>query len=88
MYVSKHMGGGSVEHEVMRYFQNAQVPDAKKQLAKRAGFELCRGNISTMKQLCGLCEHSPEKLLQIRNIGEKTAALILEICAMYKTEHK
>jgi len=75
-----------MEYEVMKYFQNARVPDAQKGLARRAGMDLCRGNVSTMSELCDLCEQSPEKLLEIRNIGEKTAALILEVCAVYKEE--
>jgi len=75
-----------MEYEVMKYFRNAQVPDAQKGLARRAGMDLCRGNVSTMSELCSLCEQSPGKLLEIRNIGKKTAALILEVCAMYKEE--
>ena len=75
-----------MEYEVMKYFQNARVPDAQKCLTRSAGMRLCRGKVSTMTELCDLCEQSPEKLLEIRDIGEKTAALILEVCATYKAE--
>lgn len=75
-------------HEVWEYFKNATVSDAKKPLTRRAGKELCRGHVSSMSELAALCENGPEKLLSIRNIGEKNAAVILEVCAMYNEEKK
>lgn len=75
-----------MERKVMEYFQSAPVPDGKKGRAHRAGMCLCRANIETMEELSALCERGPEKLLDIRDIGEKNAALILEICAMYNNE--
>jgi len=74
-------------NEVWEYFKNAPVPDAKKHLARRAGKELCRGHVSSMSELAALCEKGPEKLVSIRNIGEKSAAVILEVGAIYKEEN-
>ena len=88
MHTGSNFGEAAMEHEVMTYFENARVPDAQKSLARRSGRELYRGNISTMGELCSLCEGGPEKLLEIRNIGKKSAALILAVCAMYKEENK
>lgn len=73
-----------MENEVLKYFMNVQGPDYPKSLARRIGLELCRGNISTMSQLCRLCENEPEKLKTLRNIGEKNLTLILEVCADYQ----
>lgn len=75
-------------HEVWAYFKNATVPKARKSLALRAGKELCRGNVSSMDELAAMCESGPEKLLSIRNIGEKSVTVILEVCAMYNEENK
>ena len=73
-------------NEVWEYFKNAPVPEVKKLLTRRAGKELCRGYVSSMSELVALCDNEPEKLLGIRNIGEKGAAVILEVCALYKAE--
>ena len=51
---------------------------------RRVAFALCRGGVDTMEQLCALQRAGPERLLELRSIGEKSLPLIAAVCARYK----
>ena len=76
-----------MENDLTKYFSSyAPVPDSMKLTLMRAATGLRRYGITTMTELCGLCENSPDKLGELRGIGGKSRKLILEICAAYRTE--
>ena len=51
---------------------------------RRVALALCRGGVDTMEQLCALQRAGPERLLELRSIGEKSLPLIAAVCARYE----
>ena len=51
---------------------------------RRLSLALRRGGVEHMEQLCAMQRAGPEKLLEIRSIGEKSLPLIAAVCARYE----
>ncbi|MGI6176690.1 MAG: hypothetical protein ACOYJC_11160 [Christensenellales bacterium] len=74
-----------METDVRRYFHSYMLlQKTTNSLLTRTASGLCRGGITDMDILCELLNKHPEKLLQIRNIGEKSLALSRAVCASYR----
>ena len=48
---------------------------------RRVALALCRGGVDTMEQLCALQRAGPERLLELRSIGDKSLPRIAAVCA-------
>ena len=59
-------------------------PEQRSEL-RRISLALCRGGIETMPELCQMYMHEPQRLLEIRSIGEKSIQMIGELCRQYQT---
>lgn len=70
---------------VKEYFiaYEQQFPEHRSEL-RRISLSLRRGGVETMSKLCQMYTGSPERLLQIRSIGEKSIELIGEVCRQYQ----
>lgn len=71
---------------VKEYFAACRgaYPEQRAEL-QRISLALRREGIHTMDQLCALQRAGPDGLLAIRDIGEKSLALIARVCARYET---
>lgn len=72
---------------VKNYFSVCEVrfPGRRAEL-RRISLALRREGIGTMEELCLLRQEGGGKLLSVRAIGEKSLALIEQICTQYETE--
>lgn len=70
--------------DVREYFRKYTATGSKR--AVYTGTQLARGGISDMDALCALLAQEPEKLLGLRNIGQKRMEVIREVCAAYRKE--
>ena len=61
-----------------------QAFPAKRTQLRRLSLALRRGGVERMEQLCAIQRAGPEKLLEIRSIGEKSLPLIAAVCARYE----
>ena len=61
-----------------------QAFPAKRTQLRRLSLALRRGGVEHMEQLCAIQRAGPEKLLEIRSIGEKSLLLIAAVCARYE----
>ncbi len=70
---------------VKEYFIACEVwfPERKAEL-RRISLALRREGILTMEDLCARQRASPEQMTKIRDIGEKSAQLIAELCKQYE----
>ena len=59
------------------------VPEKKAEL-RRISLALRREGILTMEDLCAIQRASPEEIIKIRGIGEKSALLTQAICKQYE----
>ena len=53
---------------------------------RRISLSLRREGIVTMEALCQTQRENPEKIIEIRNIGKKSAELIAVICRQYEDD--
>lgn len=60
-----------------------QFPEQRSEL-RRISLALRRSGVLTMPELYQMYLQSPEYLLQIRSIGEKSISLIGEVCRQYE----
>lgn len=60
-----------------------QFPEHRADL-RRISLALRRAGVETMPKLYQMYTQSPECLLQIRSIGEKSAGLIGDVCRQYQ----
>lgn len=51
---------------------------------RRVALALGRGGVERMEQLCALQRAGPERLLELRSIGEKSLPLIEAVCTRYE----
>ena len=71
--------------DVLEYFEQYAIPEGvKKSSIRYTGRQIYRAGITDMCMLCSILQNSPEKIKNLRNIGEKSFELILEICKDYK----
>jgi len=71
--------------DILEYFeQYAMREDSKRSSIRYTGRQIYRAGITDMCMLCDILQNSPEKIKALRNIGEKSFELILEICRDYK----
>lgn len=61
-----------------------QAFPAKRTQLRRLSLALRWGGVERMEQLCAIQRAGPEKLLEIRSIGEKSLPLIAAVCARYE----
>lgn len=61
-----------------------EVFPKKKAELRRVSLALRREGILTMEDLCAMQRASPEEIIKIRGIGEKSALLIAELCSKYE----
>ena len=61
-----------------------QAFPANRTQLRRLSLALRRGGVEHMEQLCAMQRAGPEKLLEIRSIGEKSLPLIAAVCARYE----
>ena len=60
-----------------------RLPERKAEL-RRISLALRREGILTLEDLCARQRASSAQMTQIRNIGEKSARLIAELCKQYE----
>ena len=60
-----------------------QAFPVKRTQLRRLSLALRRGGVEHMEQLCAMQRAGPEKLLEIRSIGEKSPPPIAVVCARY-----
>lgn len=71
--------------DVLEYFEQYAMQECSKRSSIRyTGRQIYRAGITDMYMLCNILRDSPEKIKTLRNIGEKSFELILEICNDYK----
>lgn len=70
---------------VKDYFSACEerFPEKKSEL-RRISLYLRRGGVLTMEALCQMQRETPEKVMAIRDIGEKSSKLIAVICRQYE----
>lgn len=64
-----------------------RLPERKAEL-RRISLALRREGILTMEDLCARERASPARMTKIRNIGEKSAQLIAELCKQYENKEQ
>lgn len=76
-----------MEKDIRRFFSwyVTQQPGVVPEFA-RVAVQLCRAGVTDMNTLCELMADQPEKVRDIRNIGEKSMALIQTVCEAYRSK--
>lgn len=76
-----------MESDIRKYFalyctrQGNPTPKAT-----YTAFQIARGGVVDMEELCAALEQEPEKIRSLRGIGEKSLALAQTVCAAYRME--
>lgn len=70
--------------DVLEYFEHCTAPEGVKRSSMRyTGRQVYRAGITDMETFCAILRDSPERIKELRNIGEKSFRLISEICKNY-----
>jgi hypothetical protein len=71
--------------DILEYFEQHAIPEGTNRISTRyIGRQIYRAGITDMGMLCAIMRDSPERIKDLRNIGEKSFELILEICKDYE----